>query len=170
MGGGGGRGLQSPSSPPPHMPTFRAENVGLSRSTYWTPNIGWVPSPPPPPPLNGCGWVRCKWVNPSTWQKAIHTASQREDELLCRLWSRLYRTVEKPESFKERYSINPFRTKTPNIYSQEEINLCCITKLATYISLFSFTNQYNLMFCEDKIKYEHLAIISNLKSWQSFPI
>ena len=26
---------------------------------------------------------------------------------------------------------NPFRTKTPNIYSQEEINLYCIIKLAT---------------------------------------
>ena len=28
-------------------------------------------------------------------------------------------------------SVNPFRTKTPNIYSQEEINLYCIIKLAT---------------------------------------
>ena len=27
--------------------------------------------------------------------------------------------------------VNPFRTKTPNIYSQEEINLYCIIKLAT---------------------------------------
>ena len=26
---------------------------------------------------------------------------------------------------------NPFRTKTPNIYSQDEINLYCIIKLAT---------------------------------------
>ena len=29
------------------------------------------------------------------------------------------------------YFVNPFRMKTPNIYSQEEINLYCIIKLAT---------------------------------------
>ena len=35
-------------------------------------------------------------------------------------------------------NINPFRTKTQNIYSQEEMNLyCCFIKLATEISLFS---------------------------------
>ena len=31
------------------------------------------------------------------------------------------------------------------------------------------TNQSNLMFCVDKIKYEHLAILSNLKSCQFAP-
>ena len=31
------------------------------------------------------------------------------------------------------YKFNPFRTKTPNIYYQEEINLYCIIKLATGI-------------------------------------
>ena len=31
------------------------------------------------------------------------------------------------------------------------------------------TDQYNLMFCVDKIKYEHLAILSNLKSCQFAP-
>ena len=34
--------------------------------------------------------------------------------------------------------INPFRTKTPNIYSQEEINLYCIIKLASYIKFLYF--------------------------------
>ena len=34
-----------------------------------------------------------------------------------------------------RNKLNPLRTKTPNIYSQEEINLYCIIKLATDISL-----------------------------------
>ena len=33
--------------------------------------------------------------------------------------------------------INLLRMKPPNIYSQEEINLYCIIKLATYMSLFS---------------------------------
>ena len=32
--------------------------------------------------------------------------------------------------------INPFRTKTPNIYSQQEIHLYCIIKLATYKFLY----------------------------------
>ena len=58
--------------------------------------------------------------------------------------------------------------KTQNIYSQEEINLYCIINLATEISLFSLQIS-NLMFCEDKIKYEHLAILSNLKSCQFAP-
>ena len=58
--------------------------------------------------------------------------------------------------------------KTQNIYSQEEINLYCIIKLATEISLFSLQIS-NLMFCVDKIKYEHLAILSNLKSCQFAP-
>ena len=40
---------------------------------------------------------------------------------------------------------NPFRMKTPNIYSQEEINLYCIIKLATSISLFSL--QINKTWC-----------------------
>ena len=46
-----------------------------------------------------------------------------------------------------------------NIYSYEEINLYCIIKLAT--SLFHYKS-VNLMFCVHKIKYEHLAILSNL--------
>ena len=49
-----------------------------------------------------------------------------------------------------------------NIYSQEEMNLYCIIKLATEISLFSLQISKTWMFCVDKIKYEHLAILSNL--------
>ena len=52
-----------------------------------------------------------------------------------------------------------------NIYSQEEMNLYCIIKLATKISLFSLQISKTL-FCVDKIKYEHLAILSNLNSCQ----
>ena len=57
-----------------------------------------------------------------------------------------------------------------NIYSQEELNLYCIIKLATGISLCSL-QIINLMFCIyiDTIKYEHLAILSNLKSCQFAP-
>ena len=53
-----------------------------------------------------------------------------------------------------------------NIYSLEEINLYFIIKLATHISLFSLQISKNLMFCVDEIKYEHLAILSNIKSCQ----
>ena len=57
-----------------------------------------------------------------------------------------------------------------NIYSQQEINLYCIIKLATEISLFSLQiSKLSLMFCVDKIKYENLAIISDLKSCQFVP-
>ena len=60
--------------------------------------------------------------------------------------------------------------KPQHIYSQEEINLYCIIKLIGKKKFFIFiTNQYNLMFCVDKIKYEHLAILSNLKSCQFAP-
>ena len=66
--------------------------------------------------------------------------------------------------------LNPFRTKTPNIYSQEEINLYCIIKLATEISLFSLQISKTWCFVStDKIEYEHLAILSNLKSCQFAP-
>ena len=57
--------------------------------------------------------------------------------------------------------------RPPNIYSQVEINLYCIIKLATEISLFLL--EINLMFCVDKIKYENFAILSNLKSCQFAP-
>ena len=58
--------------------------------------------------------------------------------------------------------------KTPKYFhqSQEEIKFYCIIKLATEISLFSLQISTNLMFCVDKIVYEHLAILSNLKSCQ----
>ena len=36
-------------------------------------------------------------------------------------------------------------------------------------SFIFITIQWNLMFCVDKIKYEHLAILSNLKSCQFAP-
>ena len=57
-----------------------------------------------------------------------------------------------------------------NIYFQEKINLYCIIELATEISLFSLQISQNLMFCVDKIKYEHLAILSHLKCCQFAPI
>ena len=55
-----------------------------------------------------------------------------------------------------------------NIYSQEEINLYCIIKLATEMSLFSLqiSKTWCFGYLIDKIKFEHLAILSNLKSCQ----
>ena len=57
-----------------------------------------------------------------------------------------------------------------NIYSQEEINLYRLYHQIGNRNFFIFiTNQLSLMFCVDKIKYEHLAILSNLKSCQFAP-
>ena len=52
------------------------------------------------------------------------------------------RSVEPPISVphtrpSRKFGLHPFRTKTPNIFSQEETNLYCIIKLATEMSLFS---------------------------------
>ena len=49
------------------------------------------------------------------------------------------------------------------------VNLYCIIKLATEISLFSLQISKNLMFWVDKIRYEYLAILSNLKICQFAP-
>ena len=47
----------------------------------------------------------------------------------------LLRVLHPTQFHKNRFAwLNPFRTKTQNIYSQEEINLYCIFKLATEIS------------------------------------
>ena len=50
-----------------------------------------------------------------------------------------------------------------NIYSQEEINLYFIIKLATQNYLFSLQISKTWCFYVDKIKYGHLAIHSNKK-------
>ena len=55
--------------------------------------------------------------------------------------------------------------RPPNIYSKEE-NLYFIIKLATQISLFSLQISKT---CVDKIQYEHLAILADLKSCQFAP-
>ena len=63
-------------------------------------------------------------------------------QLMCT--SQFHLQLRRPHSFINLYNAlsllcvcmecnhsNPFRTKTPNIYSQEDINLYCIIKLAT---------------------------------------
>ena len=56
-----------------------------------------------------------------------------------------------------------------NIYSLEEKTLYFIIKLATQISFFSLQISNTWCFVKDKMKYEHLAILSNLKSCQFAP-
>ena len=62
--------------------------------------------------------------------------------------------------------LNPFRMKTPKyLFFRGEKQLYFIIKLASQISLFSL--QISKTWCfvsKDKIKYEHLAILSSLKS------
>ena len=66
-------------------------------------------------------------------------------------------------------SLTHSEQRPQNIYSKEEIYLYFIIKLATEISLFSLQISKTWTFCVDKIKYEHLTILSNLKSCQFAP-
>ena len=62
---------------------------------------------------------------------------------------------------------NPFRTKTPKMYSQEEINLYCIIKLATFLYFhYKISKTWCFVYT---MKYEHLAILSNLNCCQFAP-
>ena len=57
--------------------------------------------------------------------------------------------------------------RPPNIYSQEELHLFCVIKLATYF--FFYYKSIKLDVLGRQNKYEHLAILSNLKSCQFAP-
>ena len=63
-------------------------------------------------------------------------------------------------------SINPFRMKTPNYLFFRGKKTLFYHQIGNTNFFIFITNQSNLMFCLDKIKYEHLAILSNLKSCQ----
>ena len=64
---------------------------------------------------------------------------------------------------------NPFRTKTPKFLFPRGNKPLLYYQIGN-INIFIFiTNQLNLMFCVDKIKYEHLAILFNLKYCQFAP-
>ena len=66
-------------------------------------------------------------------------------------------------------AFNPLRTKT-TLYLFLRGNKSLLYHQIGNRNLFIFiTIQWNLMFCVDKIKYEHLAILSNLKSCQFAP-
>ena len=65
--------------------------------------------------------------------------------------------------------LNPLRTKT-TLYLLLQGNKSLLYHQIGNRNFFIFiTIQWNLMFCVDKIKYEHLAILSNLKSCQFAP-
>ena len=66
-------------------------------------------------------------------------------------------------------TLNPFRTKTPKYLFLRRQNLYFVIKLATQISVFSNYKSVILIFCVDKIKYEHLAFLSDPKSCQFHP-
>ena len=72
--------------------------------------------------------------------KTHHEAKKNEQKSYIISLSKQYSIVTTLTSFvaiEEREKVhivgwvNPFKTKTQNIYSQEEINLYCIIKLAT---------------------------------------
>ena len=66
-------------------------------------------------------------------------------------------------------NINPFRTKTPKYLFPRGNKPLLYHQIGNRNFFIFITNQSNLMFCVDKIKYEHLAILSNLKSCQFAP-
>ena len=76
--------------------------------------------------------------------------------LLC-----LYNTDIKVQPF-----FNPLRTKTTLYLFLRENKSLLYHQIGNRNFFIFITIQWNLMFCVDKIKYEHLAIISNLKSCQ----
>ena len=65
--------------------------------------------------------------------------------------------------------LNPFRTKTPKYLFPRENKPLLFHQIGNINFFIFITNKQNLMFCVDKIKYEHLAILSNLKSCQFAP-
>ena len=66
-------------------------------------------------------------------------------------------------------SINPFKTKTPKYLFLRGNKPLLYHQIGNRNFFIFITNQENLMFCVDKIKYKHLAILSNLKSCQFAP-
>ena len=64
---------------------------------------------------------------------------------------------------------NPFRTKIPKYLFSRGNKPLLYHQIGNRNFLIFITNQQNLKFCVDKINYEHLAILSNLKSCQFAP-
>ena len=62
-------------------------------------------------------------------------------------------------------AFNPIRTKTPKYLFLRGKDIYFVIKLATQMSLYLLEISKTLL-CVDKIKYEHLAILSNLKNCQ----
>ena len=60
----------------------------------------------------------------------------------------------------------PFRTKTPTCFFPRGNKPLLYHQIGNRNVFIFITNQWNLMCCVDKIIYEHLAILSNLKSCQ----
>ena len=66
-------------------------------------------------------------------------------------------------------SFNPFRRKTPKYLFPRGNEPLLYHQIGNRFFYIFITDQKNLMFWVDKIKYDHLAILSNLKSCQSAP-
>ena len=67
-------------------------------------------------------------------------------------------------------SFNPFRMKTPKYLFQRGNKPLLYHQIGNRnFFILSLQISKNLIFCVDKIKYEHLAILSNLKSCQFSP-
>ena len=64
---------------------------------------------------------------------------------------------------------NPFRTKTQKYLFPGGNKPLLYHQIGNRNFFIFITNQKHLMFCVDKIKYEHLVILSNLKSCQFAP-
>ena len=67
------------------------------------------------------------------------------------------------------HPINPFRMKTPKYFFPRGNEPLLYHQIGNRNFFIFITNQSNLRFWVDKIKYEHLAILSNLKSCQFAP-
>ena len=93
---------------------------------------------------------------------ANHTSASRSDiTVTLRNIAQLARHIGEYVYLITHY---PFRTKSPGKYLFPGGNRPLLYHQIGNIDFFIFiTHQWNLMFCVDKIKYEHLAILSNLK-------
>ena len=93
----------------------------------------------------------CLWMGPST--HTVHSYSY---------------PIHASES-SSRKCINPLRTKTTLYLFLRGNKSLLYHQIGNRNVLIFITIQWNFMFCVDKIKYEHLAILSNLKSCQLAP-
>ena len=76
-------------------------------------------------------------------------------------------STDRPKN--DNHTFNPFRTKTPKHFFQRGNKPLLYHQIGNRNSLFSLQISKTWMFCVDKIKYEHLTILSNLKSCQFAP-